>query len=59
MKINFNKINYETDKNFKNEIEIIEYIKIILDYLETHNKNYTVEQMKKINNLISIFNNIE
>ena len=59
MKINFDKINRETGAGIFRKSALLHYIKNNLDYLETHNKNYTLEQMNKINILVSIFDNIE
>lgn len=60
MKIDFEKLEKETGilKN-TNETDLILYIKNIIDYLATHNKNYNNPQYFKISLLKDIFKSIE
>ena len=59
MKINFNKINESTGIGVFRDSSLLVYIQHSLDYLETHNKNYTKKQYHLINELKTIFENIE
>lgn len=59
MKINFNKINESTGLGIFRESTLILYIKSQLNYLESHNKNYTKKQYIIIEELKEIFKNIE
>lgn len=59
MKINFNKINELTQIGVFRDSSLLVYIQHSLDYLEAHNKNYTKKQYHLINELKTIFENIE
>lgn len=59
MKINFNKINKLTQIGVFRDSSLLVYIQHSLDYLESHNKNYTKKQYHLINELKTIFENIE
>lgn len=54
MKININKINEKTRLGLMNKNEILHYVAGIIDYLYTHNKNYTKTQYYKIEDLKNI-----
>lgn len=58
MKIDFNKINKNTRLGLLNENEILHYISGVIDYLYTHNKNYTKTQYYKIQDLKNIIDGI-
>lgn len=59
MKINFDKLEQETGIKDTNENDLILYIKNIVEYLATHNKNYNNTQYHKIILLNDIFKSIE
>ena len=59
MKIDFKKLENETGIKNTNETDLILYIKNIIDYLATHNKNYNNTQHYKITLLQDIFKSIE
>ena len=59
MKIDLDKINKNTRLGFINEKAILNYIINVIDYLYTHNKNYTLYQYYKIEDLKSIFEGIK
>ena len=58
MKIDFNKINKNTRLGLLNKNEILHYISGVIDYLYTHNKNYTKTQYYKIQDLKNIIDGI-
>lgn len=59
MKINYKKILENTGLNFENKEDLYFYIKNTIDFLESHNKNYTKEQYHRIIDLKEILENIE
>jgi hypothetical protein len=54
MKININEINKKTRLGLMNKNEVLHYITGVIDYLYTHNKNYTKVQYYKIEDLKNI-----
>ena len=58
MKINLNKINKETRLGLLTKNEVLHYVRGVIDYLYTHNKNYTKTQYFKIEDLKSIIDSI-
>lgn len=58
MKINMNKVK-ENGFEFSSEENTLEYIKRKLEFLESHNKNYTKEQYYIICDLFSLVECIE
>ena len=58
MKIDFEKMNEQTGLNINNISDLIIYIQHTLDFLESHNKNYTIKQYYLIDELKTIFENI-
>lgn len=58
MKIDFEKMNEQTGLNINNISDLIIYIQHTLDFLESHNKNYTKKQYYLIDELKTIFENI-
>ena len=56
--IDYKKIHYETGLTFDTEEEAIYYMQTLIDYLCTHNKNYTKQQDRRINDLRSILHSI-
>jgi hypothetical protein len=58
MKINFNKINESTRLGLMTKAEILHYVDSTINYLYTHNKNYTKEQYYRIEDLKHIIDNI-
>lgn len=52
--IDYKKIHYETGLSFNSPEEAIYYMQTLIDYLCTHNKNYTKQQEQRINDLRSI-----
>jgi hypothetical protein len=58
MKINFNKINESTLLGLMTKAEILHYVDSAINYLYTHNKNYTKEQYYRIEDLKHIIDNI-
>ena len=48
MKINYNEINRRTRLGLMNKNEILHYISGAIDYLYTHNKNYTKNNIIKL-----------
>lgn len=59
MKINFEKINELTKIGVFRDSSLLVYIQHTLDYLESHNKNYTKKQYHLISELKTIIENIE
>jgi hypothetical protein len=59
MKINFDKINRNTGLGMFREPELILDIKGKLEYLQSHNKNYTKKQYEIIQELKTIFECID
>lgn len=57
LKINYEEINKNIRK-FEDNYDLLYFIKDILDYLYTHNKNYNQSQWIKIQDLKEIFDNI-
>lgn len=51
MKIDLNKINKNTRLGLLNKNEVLHYVSGVIDYLYTHNKNYTKNQYYKIEDL--------
>lgn len=58
MKINYNEINKKTRLGLLNANEILHYMSDVIDYLYTHNKNYTKTQYYKIEDLKNIIDSI-
>ena len=58
MKINMNKVK-ENGFEFSSEENTLEYIKRKLEFLESHNKNYTKEQYYIVCDLFSLVKCIE
>lgn len=58
MKINMNKVK-ENGFEFSSEENTLEYIKRKLEFLESHNKNYTKEQYYIVCDLFSLVECIE
>ena len=54
MKINYNEINKRTRLGLLNKSEVLHYVAGVIDYLYSHNKNYTKEQYYKIEDLKNI-----
>ena len=54
MKIDLNKVNKNTRLGFLNEESILSYITAVVNYLYKNNKNYTLFQYYKIEDLKSI-----
>lgn len=59
MKINYNEINQKTRLGLMNAAEILHYMSGAIDYLYTHNKNYTKTQYYKIEDLKNIIDSIK
>ena len=59
MKIDFNKINESTRLGLMTKAEILRYVRGVVEYLYTHNKNYTKEQYYRIEDLKNIIDNID
>ena len=59
MKINYNEINKKTRLGLLNANEILHYARGVIDYLYTHNKNYTKTQYYKIEDLKNIIDSIK
>lgn len=58
LNIDYKKIQYETGLTFNNPEQAIYYMQTLIDYLCTHNKNYTKQQERRINDLRSILYSI-
>lgn len=58
MKVNINKINESTRLGLMNKAEVLHYVRAVIEYLYTHNKNYTKEQYYRIEDLKNIIDNI-
>ncbi len=58
MKVNFNKINESTWLGLMTKAEVLHYVRGVIEYLYTHNKNYTKEQYYRIEDLKNIIDNI-
>jgi len=56
--VDYKKIHYETGHTFDSPEEAIYYMQTLIDYLCTHNKNYTKQQDWRINDLRSILHSI-
>ena len=59
MKVNFNEININTGLGIFRMSTLLNYIKSNLEYLESHNKNYTKKQYNLIEELKTIFKSIK
>lgn len=59
MKINYNVINEITGAGLMRPAAVLHYMRSLLDWLYTHNKNYTKEQYYKIEELKIILDNLE
>ena len=59
MKININEINKRTRLGLLNKKEVLHYVSGAIDYLYTHNKNYTNEQYYRIEDLKNIIDCIK
>ena len=59
MKININEINKRTRLGLLNKNEVLHYVSGAIDYLYTHNKNYTNEQYYRIEDLKNIIDCIK
>lgn len=59
MKIDINEINRRTRLGLLNKNEILHYVSGVIDYLYTHNKNYTKKQYYKIEDLKNIIDCIK
>lgn len=59
MKINYDKINYETRAGLTRKEAVLHYAQRLIEYLESHNKNYTKAQYEFICELKSIIDSIE
>ena len=59
MKIDINEINKRTRLGLMNKNEILHYVSSAIDYLYTHNKNYTKKQYYKIDDLKNIIDCIK
>lgn len=58
MKINYNELNKKTRLGLLTAAEIFHYVRSVVDYLYTHNKNYTKTQYYKIEDLKNIIDSI-
>lgn len=58
MKINYNELNKKTRLGLLTKAEIFHYVRAVVDYLYTHNKNYTKTQWYKIEDLKNIIDSI-
>lgn len=58
MKIDFDKIESHTGQKFENVEQLYFYVSYILDFLKSHNKNYTKKQYEKIDELFEYFHAI-
>lgn len=58
MKINYNEINEKTRLGLLRASEVLHYMQSVIDYLYTHNKNYTKNQYYKIEDLKNIIDSI-
>ena len=59
MKFDFNKINIETQLGLFRDTSVITYLQSTLEYLITHNKNYTKTQYNYLLDIKSIIDNIK
>lgn len=59
MKINNEKLEWETGLNFETVEDTILYLQSILEWLECHNKNYNRAQYHRILDCLGIVKNIE
>ena len=59
MKIDFDKINYNTNLGLLNKEAILHYMTRAIEFLESHNKNYTKKQYELICDLYEIITNIK
>lgn len=59
MNINFEKIEKETGCKFETEKDLRIYLSSLIDYLSSHNKNYTKEQHHKMQTIKDIFDCME
>lgn len=59
MKINYNEINAATGAGLFRPAAVLHYMRGVIDYLYTHNKNYTNTQYYLIENLKAIIDNME
>lgn len=59
MKINYEKIRFDTGITFEDEKGLFDFLKTQLDYLMYHNKNYTNLQYSKLQDIYYIIKHIE
>ena len=59
MKIDNKQLMERTGMSFESETDMYYYIMHHLEYLMTHNKNYTAEQARKIDDLYEIMKAID
>ena len=59
MKIDFNTINHNTNLGLLNKEAILHYMTGAIEFLESHNKNYTKKQYELICDLKEIITNIK
>lgn len=59
MQINFEQIEKLTGLHFDSTEQLYFYVLHHLEYLKTHNKNYTKKQYNNINDLFDIIHSIE
>lgn len=58
IKINYDEINITTGAGLTRPAAVLHYMKSLVDYLYTHNKNYNKTQYYKIEELKTIIDNI-
>lgn len=59
IKINNEKLLFDSGLSFDSVLDLYFYVLNHIEYLSSHNKNYTKQQEHRINDLLDIFNNIE
>jgi len=59
MKVDYNKIKKNTGLDFESFSDLYFYVEHHIEYLMTHNKNYTKEQMSRIDDLHEIIESID
>lgn len=59
IKIDFQKLEQRTGLKFNNPQDLLYYFSAMLYFLNTHNKNYTKEQERKISDLNDLFDCME
>lgn len=59
MRVDYNKIKKNTGLDFESFSDLYFYVERHIEYLMSHNKNYTKKQMYKIDDLYNIIKSVD